>query len=162
MRGVWTTFGVVTLSLRKDNDTDHGPNGRVAMVVGATGPRSALHLDSRSTGGVAATRPRRVEPARRSAASETPFWRTRPRLRRQRRKATQALRELRGPRKATRPRGRSGAARREVVGWAEGLRGAGGRLRGGGAPRRRGYAEREGGCAEGLRGGAARREVAQG
>jgi len=36
----------------KDNDTDHGPNGRVAMVVGATGPRSALHLDSRSTGGV--------------------------------------------------------------------------------------------------------------
>ena len=50
---------VSPVTRRKDNDTDHGPNGRVAMVVGATGLRSALHLDSRSTSGVAATRRRR-------------------------------------------------------------------------------------------------------
>jgi len=149
----------------KDNDTDHGPNWRVAMVVGATGPRSALHLDSRSTGGVAATRPRRCPLNRRVALQrlKTPFWRTRPRLRRQRQ--TQALREAARPPQSYASaravggcadgatRSRRVAARRVFAARWRGLRLCGGPARRGAmAGDARGYAEREGGCAEGLRG----------
>jgi len=112
------------------------------MVVGATGPRSALHLDSRSTGGVAATRPRRCPLNRRVAL--------------------QPLKLRSGGRghvcvgRGERPRRRcvscAAPAKLRVRAGGRGLRG--GRSWAG----RRGYAEQEGGCAEGVRlgGGATR------
>ena len=155
------------------------------MTVGATGPRSALHLDSRSTGGVAATRHGRC-PLCRSAASENSVLVD---------AATSAQAEAKGERRrcvscaapaklrvraggrglrggatrsrrvaarrvcAARWRGvRGGPARKERDGGGcEGLCGARGRLRGARGGLRGGatVGREGGGCAEGLRGGRA-------